>query len=411
MIPQIASATSTLSDSAAALAEVGTRVKEQLPHSIDLALVFVSHHHRAVFDELGKQLSQRLEASAIYGCSGEAIVGTGCEIENSAAISLWAASLPDTTILAMHLHHQETSEGDIIVGWSEELPARWPEGAALLLLGDPFSFQVPTLLERLAEDQPHIPIIGGLASGGTGPGEHALFFRGCRLDGGAIAILLHGPMRLHHLVSQGCRPIGQTFVITRCDQNVIHELGGQQAIAQLQRMFQELPRSDQALAQRGLHIGRVINEYQERFEQGDFLIRNVLGFDPDSGSVAVNDFVRPGKTIRFHVRDQHSADVELRQLLSRLDRASIKPAGGLLFTCNGRGTRLFDQPSHDAACVQETFGDIPLAGFFAQGELGPISGQNFLHGFTASLALFDADPGDSQRTTNSSSLQTDQGLS
>ena len=170
---------------------------------------------------------------------------------------------------------------------------------------------------------------------------------------------------------------------------MIFELGGKPALVQLREIFDTLPTREQRLVQRALHVGRVVSEYQERFEQGDFLVRNVVGIDAGSGAIAIGDYIRPGQTVQFHVRDQEAADAELTQLLAAAKgHANVAPAGALLFTCNGRGTRMFSQPDHDADAIARAFGKIPLAGFFAQGELGPIGNQNFIHGFTASIGLF-----------------------
>jgi small ligand-binding sensory domain FIST len=198
-------------------------------------------------------------------------------------------------------------------------------------------------------------------------------------------------VKLHAVVSQGCRPIGRSFVVTKAERNVIFELGGKPALVQLREIFDALPTSEQRLVQRALHVGRVVSEYKERFEQGDFLIRNVVGIDAASGAIAIGDYIRPGQTVQFHIRDQEAADAELKQLLSAAKKKSrAQPAGALLFTCNGRGSRMFSQPHHDAAAIAQCLGPLPLAGFFAQGELGPIGQQNFIHGFTASVALFEA---------------------
>jgi len=192
------------------------------------------------------------------------------------------------------------------------------------------------------------------------------------------------------VVSQGCRPIGRPFVVTKAERNVILELGGAPALAKLRELFAELAPDDQRLAQQGLHVGQVINEYQEAFGRGDFLVRNVQGVDPDTGAIAIGDFVRVGQTVQFHVRDAETADEDLNALLaSARQSAGGDCQGALVFTCNGRGTRLFDEPHHDAGCLARHF-DVPAAGFFAQGEIGPIGGKNFLHGFTASIALFRA---------------------
>jgi small ligand-binding sensory domain FIST len=202
--------------------------------------------------------------------------------------------------------------------------------------------------------------------------------------------LLSGAVRVQTVVSQGCRPIGKHFVITRAEQNVIYELGGKPAVIQLHEVLVTLPTREQELVRRGLHLGRAVTEYQDRFGQGDFLVRNVLGIDPDSGAVVVNDFVRVGQTVKFHIRDSQTADADLRQLLAARQQAGANPLGVLLFSCNGRGTRMFPEPHHDAAAIAKAFGSVPLAGFFAAGELGPVGGKNFVHGFTASIALVEA---------------------
>jgi small ligand-binding sensory domain FIST len=259
-----------------------------------------------------------------------------------------------------------------------------------LVLGEPFTFPADLLLEQMNDRHPGVPVIGGMASGGAMPGEHRLLFGPEALVDGAVAVLLDGPIRVRPLVSQGCRPIGKHFVITKAERNVIHELGGKPALVQLQAVFAELPTREQELVNQGLHVGRVVSEYQDRFEQGDFLVRNVIGADPESGAVAIGDYVRVGQTVQFHIRDWQTADADLRQLLAASQKRSTSPPdGALLFTCNGRGTRLFPEPHHDALTIRSALGDIALAGFFAQGELGPVGGKNFVHGFTASMALFE----------------------
>jgi small ligand-binding sensory domain FIST len=292
----------------------------------------------------------------------------------------------------MHLEFARTPEGATLVGWPDDLPESWPPGAVLLALGDPYSFPVELLLQRVAEEHPHVPVIGGMASAASQPGENVLISGGEVFHSGCVAVLVSGPIRIRTLVSQGCRPIGQHYVVTKAERNVIQQLGGVPAFQRLVEVYQTLATSEQAMVRRGLHVGRVVTEYQDRFEQGDFLVRNVVGIDEQSGAIAIGDYIRPGQTVQFHIRDADTADGELRQLLSQISREPMAPAGALLFTCNGRGTHLFPEPHHDAAAIARAWGPIPLAGFFAAGELGPIGGQNFLHGFTASLALFEPEP-------------------
>jgi small ligand-binding sensory domain FIST len=206
---------------------------------------------------------------------------------------------------------------------------------------------------------------------------------------GAVGLLLCGNAKLQTVVSQGCRPIGEPFVITKIEDNLVIELGGRPALERLNKIYFELTTQEQKLAKRGLHVGRVVNEYREKFQDGDFLIRNITNVIPGLGGFSVSDSLRVGQTIQFHLRDSEIADGELKQLLQQQHAdAAQRLVGGLVFSCNGRGTRLFKQPHHDAAAIQQALGPLPLAGFFAAGEIGPIGGQNFMHGFTASIALF-----------------------
>jgi len=386
--PQFASTLSTQVDSREAAAEVCAQALSKFDGTPDLAFLFFSSHHVDAADAIAAQVCDAIGTENLLGCSGESIAGTGQEVEMEPAMSLWLAKLPNSTLRPMRLESQRAGNEGAFTGWHDELPETWPDGAALFVMGDPFSFPADLLLELINNEQPGIPIIGGMASAAQTPGGNRLLFGRNAFDQGAVALLLSGGVRVKTVVSQGCRPIGQHYVITKAERNIIQELGGVPAYRRLEELFQTLPTREQQMVQRGLHVGRVVSEYQDSFEQGDFLIRNVVGVDPEEGIVAIGDYVRPGQTVQFHIRDAETADAELRQMLAR-----VKPsvAAGLLFTCNGRGTRLFAEPHHDAAAVKAAFGDIALAGMFAAGELGPIGGTNFMHGFTASIALFQSE--------------------
>jgi len=379
------SALSTNPVTESALDEVSAAALEALTGSPDLAIVFVSTDHRPKMEMLADRLSNQLGAP-LLGCTGESIAATGREIEMSSAISLWLGQLPEAEVIPFSLEFTRTEDGGTITGWPDEVEGDWPDGSMLLVLGEPFSFPADLLLTRMNEDRPGIPVVGGMASGGDAPGQNLLVYGNQVQKSGATGVLLRGNARATAVVSQGCRPIGDHYIITKADRNWIIELGGHPTMKQLEKLFNTLATSEQRMVQSGLHIGRVVSEYQDHFEQGDFLVRNVVGVDEDTGALAIGDYVRPGQTVQFHIRDESTADGEMKQLMAAAD---LQPKGGLLFTCNGRGTRLFSAPHHDAGVIQNAFGDIPLAGFFAQGELGPIGGKNFMHGFTASAVLFE----------------------
>jgi len=386
-----AAALSTKERTFDALAEAADAARESLGGAADLALLFASPHHGEAAEKLAAKACELVGTENLIGCTGEAIVGTGREIEEAPALSLWLARWPGARLSPMHLQFKRTPEGGALEGWPDELFGDWPQGSFLIVLGEPFSFPADFLLERLNDDRPGVPVVGGMASGGTQPGENRLLLGPRTCAEGAVAVHVSGSVRLRTVVSQGCRPIGKPFVVTKAERNIIYELGGKPALVQLRAIFDALPTREQQLVQRALHVGRVVSEYQDHFEQGDFLVRNVIGIDANTGAIALGDYLRPGQTVQFHVRDEEAADAELAQLLAK-ERAGSEapPAGALLFTCNGRGTRMFSQPDHDATAIGRALGSVPLAGFFAQGEMGPIGRQNFMHGFTASAALFDA---------------------
>jgi small ligand-binding sensory domain FIST len=314
----------------------------------------------------------------------EAVAGGSREVESEPAVSLWlGAGLGPVETFAMEF--VRTSSGGAYGGY------RFPREAegVHLMIADPFTFPADGLLAHLNEQMPGAVVMGGMASGGLRSRQTRLFLDGRVLSSGAVGA--HLPQaEVHTLVAQGCRPVGDAYIITGAQGNVIRELGGRPPLTRLREMAAALPSRDQELLARGLQVGVVIDEYRAEPGQGDFLIRGVIGADPESGAIAVGDDIEVGQTVQFHVRDAESADEDLRRALERASAAldGRRPAGALLFTCNGRGSRMFSDPDHDAALLAEMLGEVPMAGFFCAGELGPVGGQNFLHAFTASIALF-----------------------
>jgi small ligand-binding sensory domain FIST len=385
-----ASALSTAWDTIQAVEEASAQAVASLAGPADLAMVFFSPHHAEAINDLGPGLQAKLGAACLLGCQGEAIVGNDREIENSPALSLWLArwSRPIEQ-MAFHLTLEETSEGYDLLGWPDALEHADPAESAMLLLGDPYSFPADQFLQQVNDDHAGLRVMGGMSSGAPEPGRGALLVGGQAVNHGAVGVLLQGDLPLRSVV-QGCRPIGKHMIITKARDNLILELGGKPALVQLQQLWQELPAQDQQLVRQGLHIGRVLSEFKDGFQRGDFLVRNVIGFDRGSGAVAITERVRVGQTVQFHVRDAATADEDLHEMLQiDVSAHEKRPAAALLFTCNGRGTRLFENPDHDTRVLRDEAGPIPVAGFFAQGELGPVGGQNSMHGFTASIVLFE----------------------
>jgi small ligand-binding sensory domain FIST len=388
--PRCGCGTSTHDDLGTALREAAAAARTELggePGPADVAIVFVSGVYGAAIRPALESLSDLVPATALIGGTAEGVLGHGREFERVPAVAVWLARLPGAWIRAVSLDYRQTPDGGMFVGWPDDLDAALPANAAVLLLADPFSFPVDAFIARMAEEHPGVPIVGGMASGAAQPGGNTLVVGSRTEDSGAVGLIVGGAVRIRPVVSQGCRPIGRPMVVTKSEENLIVELGGRPALERLREVYGELDAADRLLVRSSLHVGRAATEYRDSFGRGDFLVRNVVGADPESGVIAVGDGVRTGQTVQFHVRDAASADDDLRALLTA--QAAARPAGALVFTCNGRGLRLFDEPHHDARCVDECLGPIPTAGFFAQGEIGPIGDRTFLHGFTASIALVE----------------------
>jgi small ligand-binding sensory domain FIST len=382
---RFAAATSRDPDPQAAGRETARAARSGLTHTADLAFLFFSSHYASRASELCEAVRRELGPAVLLGCTGEGIIAGAEEWEAGQAVALWAAHLPGARLTPVRLPAAQTGD-EAGLGWPDQLGAGRP---TFILLADPFSAPISEILAGMADRWPGAPAIGGLAGGGRDEGENRLVLNGDVHDGGLVGVALSGPVSVRTVVSQGCRPIGDPYVVTRAEHNVVHELGGSPALERLQTVFESLPEDQRRIAHQALHVGIVIDEQRDRFERGDFLVRNLIGADRTSGSMAIGDRVQEGQTVQFHLRDGQSASEDLNLLLAAdRSRHPSPPLGALLFSCCGRGRGLFGRPHHDIATVRERLGDMPVAGFFAQGEIGPVGGSNFVHGYTASLALF-----------------------
>jgi small ligand-binding sensory domain FIST len=354
---------------------------------IDLACLFLSSHYAEHAEELSSTVFDRLSPRVLLGCTGEGIIAGSEEIESAPAVTLWAAQLPGTSLTPWRLSGAQEG-GDVGVMEWPDLHAT-SESSTLLVFADPFSIPMDEVLLGMADHCPGSVAIGGMAGGGHDEGENRLLLNEGIYESGLIGVAISGDVSVRTVVSQGCRPIGERYVVTKAERNVIHELSGVSALDQLRQMFESLSSHDRNLAQNALHVGIVMDEQRNRFERGDFLVRNLIGADRSSGSLAIGDTLAEGQTVQFHVRDAQSASEDLNLMLAAdRSRQTTPTLGALLFSCCGRGHGLFGRPHHDVTVVRERAGDIPVAGFFAQGEIGPVGGANFLHGYTASVALF-----------------------
>jgi len=394
----------------------------------DLVQFFFTPHHRAGIEELETVARKTLGPQCLIGVSAESVVGGALEVEKSPGISVLAAKLPGVTLSPF------TTDGLIPTDDSPdglenlaEVAGFGNDARATFFFADPFSVPMVKFLPAMnaaraglfdpAEGRAGFKtnvLMGGMASAGRQPGENILVLNDTVLRAGGVGVTLSGPIVVDAVVSQGCRPFGPAVVITKAKGNVIFELGGRPTPDVMREAIEDLGEKAQSVLKDGLLVGRVINEYKERFGRNDFLIRNVVGLDGNTGGIAVADFVKVGQTMRFHVRDRVTADEDLAMLMD-VQKLYDRPAGCLIISCNSRGAKLFGHPNHDASTIARAFApriggeaqakigamidpavgaatsSVPTAGFFAAGEIGPVGssgGDSFVHAHTACVALF-----------------------
>jgi small ligand-binding sensory domain FIST len=386
MAVKIAVGVSESFDAVEAFAEAAEEAARGLERGCDLALVFAGAPHLGRGKWILSAVHERLEPRSLIGCGAGGVLGSGHEIEEGPGAVVWALSAPGARVATHHFEAERGEDGVEISG----VPDPGELGEALILLADPYSFSTEALLAWLNDRRPGMPVLGGLASAAA-TGSASLFSDGEVLDGGAVACSLSG-VSLLPCVSQGAAPLGPEMTITAAKGNVIEELASTPALERLREAIGGLEPAQRQLAAEGLMLGLVIDENQPAYERGDFLVRPIIGADPERGSIALGEHVRVGQTVRMHVRDGSSADEDLRAALraQALALGGGGAAGALLFTCNGRGSHMFDVPDHDAAAVEDSLG-APAGGFFCAGEIGPVGGRNYLHGFTATMAVFPRD--------------------
>ena len=387
---------SAISD-AASFTEAVHEASEQILAKLDganpdLAVIFISSHHRPSYFSAPEVIAEALGAKVLIGCSAAGVIGGGQEVERRPGIAMSAAVLPGVELSAFHLNQDELPSPDAPPqAWHELLGLLPVECPAIMLLPDPFTLRTDHLLAGLDFAYPSTVKIGGLASGGGQPGENYLFINEKSVRSGAVGIAFSGDLTVETIVAQGCRPIGEPLVVTESEINVISRLGHQTPLDVLRELFEAAETREKRLIRRSLQIGIIMDRLAQDSGDGEFLIRNVIGADEEDGTLAVGELVQEGQVVQFFVRDAQAADEDLRMMLEEyidnLNEEAI-PESALLFSCLGRGQYLYGSPDHDTNMFTEMVADIPIAGFFSNGEIGPIGDQTFLHGYSASFAMF-----------------------
>jgi small ligand-binding sensory domain FIST len=367
----------------------GIRARLHAP-KVALGLVFMTPRFFPHARQVLEILQVHGQIPLLAGCSSSSLIVSDQELEENPGLVLALYALPGAELKGFHFTQEQVDEANGPGYWQLETGIGAEETNGWLVFADPFHLDAEAWLRGWNEAYAPLPILGGLASGDRAAASTQVYLNGEVFEEGGVAIAIGGEVRLAGITSQGCTPIGETWTLTKVDGNLIHQIGNRSAYEVLAETFNSLSAEQQKKARGNLFIGLVINEYLDEFHRGDFLVRNLLGADPQSGSIAVGATPRPGQTMQFQRHDAATATEDFVALLARAKHELPAETiyGACLCSCNGRGRGLFGKPNHDAQLVQEQLGPLGLAGFFCNGEIGPVGERSFLHGYTASLALF-----------------------
>ena len=356
----------------------------------DLLLAFVSSHFADEYDRVPALVRSAAGSGLLLGCSAGGVIGGGSEIEDRPAFSLTAASLPGVDIAPVYVDPQAIPELGDRGGWEAMLRSAPDDAPSVVLLPDPFSVPVDRLLQGLDSRFPDSSKVGGLASGARRVGGNRLYLGPNSYSAGAVGVALTGNVVVDSVVAQGCRPIGDPMFVTACRENLLMGLDGRPPLDVLRDLYERLPAGDRDVFRHSLFLGIVMNDRREQYSHGDFLVRNLVGVSEEPRGLVVGASLRENLVVQFHLRDRRTSEEDLDTMLRRY-AAYAKgrpPAGSLLFSCLGRGVHLYGEPDHDSGTFRKHVGDVPLGGFFCNGEIGPVQGRTYLHGYTSAFAMF-----------------------
>lgn len=406
-------ALSTRASLEAAVNEVISRTQSSLASAADLAVVFISSAFASEYSRLMPLLQDQLSVPLLLGCSGGGIIGmndTGevREVEAEAALSLTLMRMPNARIQTFHLKAGELPDLDSSPEkWVQAVGVSPADNTLFLLLSDPSSSRISELLEGLDFAYPGAIKLGGLASSTAMGSRTGLFCNYKQCFEGTVGVAITGDYSWETIVAQGCRPIGPVFRVTRGERNIIFGISPdstdavsgspsnlrENPLENLRELVEELNDSDKELAQTSLFVGIARSEFKQYLNQGDFLIRNLLGIEPKTGAIAVGNRVRPGQRLQFHLRDARASAQDLELLLENNTKAlSVVPSassavGAFMFSCLGRGKGLYGEADFDARLFNRYFPNIPVSGCFCNGEIGPVGNSTFLHGYTSVFGI------------------------
>lgn len=358
------------------VAEAARAVREGLGRPARFAVAFVSPDFIPHLEDFVETIRVDGHISSVIGCTAAGRIEGPHEFEGGTGFTVMAFACDAA---------EPTAAGP--GGLFESRVEGRPHGS--ILLADPHVFPTEDWLGEWNREFPGAPCIGGLASGGDA--DHTAVFLNDRIVD-AVCLPLCGSTGIVPLVSQGCRPIGEPLTVTRAEHNILYALGRQPAYRALESAFEALTDSEKSVAKGNLFAGIAGTEYVEDFKSGDFLIRNIIGADPQSGAVVIAGIPRIGQTLQYQLRNRAIAGADLDRVVGTASLGGLDPFAALVFSCVGRGKTFFGESDFDVSRIRRISGDRPLAGFFCHGEIGPVAGRNAVHGYTAAAAIWVDNP-------------------
>lgn len=349
----------------------------------DLAIAFVSAAYGSAIERLPQLLRPHLGGALLIGCNAGGLIGGGSEEEEEPGIALLCGRLPDAALTCRHL--EQATLPPLLASrehWWRLLELAPESEASFVLLADPSTLDAEACARGIDRAFPVSTVVGGLTSGSLEPGASRLFGGDEMHRTGAMLLALSGNVAIDPVLAQGCRPVGDPLFVTACDGNLISELDGRKPREILTALFGELDEDDRARFGDALCIGLALPGPRQTVGAGDFLMRNVLGLDPDSGALWIGSRVVPNAIVQFHLRDGESASDELERRLAATLAGAMTPTAALLFACAGRGRQMFGVSGHDSGTLRRMV-DIPVAGMFSAGEIAPVQGATFVHGYSS----------------------------
>ncbi|MCZ6672163.1 MAG: FIST C-terminal domain-containing protein [Verrucomicrobia bacterium] len=357
---------------------------------VDVGFVFSTPGYGGQFEEILEILQIHCQVPHLLGCTGFSLVSQGFEFEHGEGISVALYSLPGASLESFEIPSQDNNQDALGDPQSIALNLATESPNGFVIFADPYSLNAENMLAYFNRQYPGVPVLGGLACGTRERHQTTLFQNTRAIDSGAVGVAVSGDVMIESMISQGCQPVGDSYTITSSTNNVLEGIANRKAYDVLSDVFSDLPDALKLKSRGNLHVGFVIDEYQHEFERGDFLVRNLIGADPKLGVLLVGALPRVGQTLQFQMRDRHAAMDDLNTRLEAVRESfdDREVYGALLTTCTGRGKAFFKVPDFDASSIQESIGPLGMAGFFGNGEFGPVGGVNFVHGYTAALAVF-----------------------